>query len=86
MRRSRRNGFVLAAFWISFAVPIHQYPTSNRQAFPCGYGHYFILGSATAVGSGFEVAVEQATHQAHLSTRGAKSACRRALGSVTVGP
>ncbi|MFF2095615.1 low temperature requirement protein A [Streptomyces sp. NPDC058202] len=65
---------VFAAFWIYFAVPIHQYLTSNRQAFLWGYGHYFILGSAAAIGAGIEVAVEQATHHAHLSTRAASFA------------
>ncbi|MFC8969185.1 low temperature requirement protein A [Streptomyces sp. NPDC057094] len=65
---------VFAAFWIYFAVSIHQYLTSNRQAFLWGYGHYFILGSAAAIGAGIEVAVEQATHHAHLSTRAASFA------------
>lgn len=65
---------VFAAFWIYFAVPIHQYLTSNRQAFLWGYGHYVILGSAAAIGAGIEVAVEQATHHAHLSTRAASFA------------
>ncbi|MEW2167925.1 low temperature requirement protein A [Streptomyces sp. NPDC007084] len=65
---------VFAAFWIYFAVPIHQYLTSNRQAFLWGYGHYFILGSAAAIGAGIEVAVEQATHHAHISTLAASLA------------
>ncbi|MEU8789219.1 low temperature requirement protein A [Streptomyces sp. NPDC048643] len=65
---------VFAAFWIYFAVPIHQYLTSNRQAFLWGYGQYLILGSAAAIGAGIEVAVEQATHHAHLSTLAASLA------------
>ncbi|MFC8073945.1 low temperature requirement protein A [Streptomyces sp. NPDC057307] len=59
---------VFAAFWIYFAVPIHEYLISNRQAFVWGYGHYVILGSAAAIGAGIEVAVEQVTHHAHIST------------------
>ncbi|MFJ8074067.1 low temperature requirement protein A [Streptomyces sp. NPDC096176] len=59
---------VFAAFWIYFAVPIHEYLASNRQAFVWGYSHYVILGSAAAIGAGIEVAVEQATHHARLST------------------
>ncbi|MFD9073309.1 low temperature requirement protein A [Streptomyces lasiicapitis] len=65
---------VFAAFWIYFAVPIHEYLVSNRQAFVWALGHYVILGSAAAIGAGIEVAVEQATHHAHISTRAASFA------------
>ncbi|MBT2395532.1 low temperature requirement protein A [Streptomyces sp. ISL-100] len=65
---------VFAAFWIYFAVPIHEYLRSNRQAFFWGYGHYLIFGSAAAIGAGIEVAVEQATHHAHISTLAASLA------------
>ncbi|MFG2429093.1 low temperature requirement protein A [Streptomyces sp. NPDC048590] len=77
---------VFAAFWIYFAVPIHQYLTSNRQAFVWGYGHYLILGSAAAIGAGLEVAVEQATHHAHISTLAASLAVTvpTALFMITV--
>ncbi|MFI6333660.1 low temperature requirement protein A [Streptomyces sp. NPDC050535] len=77
---------VFAAFWIYFAVPIHQYLTSNRQAFIWGYGHYLILGSAAAIGAGIEVAVEQATHHAHISTLAASLAVTvpTALFMITV--
>ncbi|MEL3948195.1 MULTISPECIES: low temperature requirement protein A [Streptomyces] len=65
---------VFAAFWIYFAVPIHTYLVSSRQAFVWGLGHYVILGSAAAIGAGIELAVEQATHHAHISTLAASSA------------
>lgn len=65
---------VFAAFWIYFAVPIHEYLVSSRQAFVWGLGHYVILGSAAAIGAGIEVAVEQATHHAHISTLAASCA------------
>ncbi|WP_406288466.1 low temperature requirement protein A [Embleya sp. NBC_00896] len=65
---------VFAAYWIYFAVPIHGYLGSNRQAFLWGYGHYVIFGSAAAIGAGLEVAIEQAVGEAHISTVAA-SAC-----------
>ncbi|MGW7197383.1 low temperature requirement protein A [Streptomyces chryseus] len=77
---------VFAAFWIYFAVPIHEYLHSNRQAFFWGYGHYLIFGSAAAIGAGIEVAVEKATHHAHISTLAASLAVTvpTALFMITV--
>ncbi|MEV7343884.1 low temperature requirement protein A [Streptomyces sp. NPDC093544] len=77
---------VFAAFWIYFSVPIHLYLASNRQAFVWGYGHYLILGSAAAIGAGIEVAVEQVTHHAHISTLAASFAVTvpTALFMITV--
>ncbi|MYW04798.1 low temperature requirement protein A [Streptomyces sp. SID3343] len=65
---------VFSAYWIYFAVPIHDYLVSGKQAFLWGYGHYVIFGSAAAIGAGMEVAVEQAVGVAHVSLVGA-SAC-----------
>ncbi len=65
---------VFAAWWIYFAVPIHDRLRSNRQAFVWGYGHYLIFASAAAIGAGIEVAVEQAVGEAHLSTTAAAAA------------
>ncbi|GGT99067.1 low temperature requirement protein A [Streptomyces violascens] len=65
---------VFAAWWIYFAVPIHDHLTSNRQAFLWGYGHYVVLASAAAIGAGMEVAVEQAVGKAHISAIAAGSA------------
>ncbi|WWQ69093.1 low temperature requirement protein A [Streptomyces sp. Q6] len=65
---------VFAAWWIYFAVPIHDRLQDNRQAFVWGYGHYFIFASAAAIGAGIEVAVEQSVGEAHLSTTAASAA------------
>ncbi|MFE2373217.1 low temperature requirement protein A [Streptomyces sp. NPDC059398] len=52
---------VFGAYWIYFAVPIHEHLASNRRPFLWGYGHYLVFASAAAIGSGIEVAVEQVT-------------------------
>ncbi|MFG2501470.1 low temperature requirement protein A [Streptomyces sp. NPDC048441] len=65
---------VFAAWWIYFVVPIHGRLSANRQAFLWGYGHYFILGAAAAIGAGIEVAVEEAVGKAHISTLAASAA------------
>ncbi|MFI6879222.1 low temperature requirement protein A [Streptomyces sp. NPDC050400] len=65
---------VFAAWWIYFAVPIHDRLASNRQGFLWGYGHYFVFASAAAIGAGIEVAVEQAVGKAHISTTAASAA------------
>ncbi|SEN09423.1 low temperature requirement protein A [Actinacidiphila rubida] len=62
---------VFSAWWIYFAVPIHDYLASNREAFLWGYGHYAVFTSAAAIGAGLEIAVEQAVGSAHVSTRAA---------------
>ncbi|MGW1988616.1 low temperature requirement protein A [Embleya sp. NPDC001921] len=64
---------VFAAYWIYFAVPIHDFLASNRQAFLWGYGHYVIFGSAASIGAGLEVAVEQAVGEAHISRMAASA-------------
>ena len=65
---------VFSAYWIYFAVPIHRHLVSNRQGFVWGYGHYFVFGSAAAIGAGLEVAVLAATHHAHIGPVGAAAA------------
>ncbi|WP_328582345.1 low temperature requirement protein A [Streptomyces sp. NBC_00370] len=65
---------VFSAWWIYFAVPAQRRLSSNRQAIPWGYGHFVIFGSAAAIGAGLEVAVEQATGEAHISTLAASAA------------
>lgn len=65
---------VFAAWWIYFVVPIHGRLSGNKQAFLWGYGHYFILGAAAAIGAGLEVAVEEAVGKAHISTFAASAA------------
>ncbi|MFI5854757.1 low temperature requirement protein A [Streptomyces parvulus] len=77
---------VFAAFWIYFASPAHEYLAEVRRPLWWGYGHYLIFGSAAAIGAGVEVAVEQVTHHAHLSTLAASFAVTgpTALFMVTV--
>ncbi|MEU3523788.1 low temperature requirement protein A [Streptomyces sp. NPDC038707] len=65
---------VFSAWWIYFVVPIHGHLRSSRRAFVWGYGHYLVFASAAAVGAGLEVAVEQATGKAHISTLAASAA------------
>jgi low temperature requirement protein LtrA len=65
---------VFAAWWIYFAVPIHDYLVSNREAFLWGYGHFAVFTSAAAVGAGLEIAVDQATGKAEISTEAASAA------------
>ncbi|MEU8677676.1 low temperature requirement protein A [Streptomyces sp. NPDC048560] len=65
---------VFAAYWIYFAVPIHEHLVGRRQAFVWGYGHFLIFASAAAIGAGIEVTVEQVTHHAHISATAAAAA------------
>ncbi|MFE2284440.1 low temperature requirement protein A [Streptomyces sp. NPDC059443] len=65
---------VFAAWWIYFAVPMHERLTSNREAIPWGYGHLLIFGSGAAIGAGIEVAVEHAVGKAHISQLAANAA------------
>ncbi|MEU9252633.1 low temperature requirement protein A [Streptomyces sp. NPDC048270] len=65
---------VFAAWWIYFAVPMHEYLTSNRQAIPWGYGHLLVFASGAAIGAGIEVAVEHAVGKAHVSQIAANAA------------
>ncbi|MGW5400997.1 low temperature requirement protein A [Streptomyces sp. NPDC003952] len=65
---------VFAAWWIYFAVPMHEHLTSNREAIPWGYGHLLIFASGAAIGAGIEVAVEHAVGKAHVSQLAANTA------------
>ncbi|MFJ8211062.1 low temperature requirement protein A [Streptomyces sp. NPDC096033] len=65
---------VFAAWWIYFAVPVHERLTSNREAIPWGYGHLLIFASGAAIGAGIEVAVEHAVGNAHISQVAANAA------------
>lgn len=58
---------VFAAYWIYFSTPVTEHLASGIRSFVWGYGHYFVFGSAAAVGAGLEVVVEQAVHKAHIS-------------------
>ncbi|MCX5199002.1 low temperature requirement protein A [Streptomyces sp. NBC_00249] len=65
---------VFAAWWIYFAVPMHEHLNSNREAIPWGYGHLLIFASGAAIGAGIEVAVEHAVGKAHISQLAANAA------------
>jgi low temperature requirement protein LtrA len=65
---------VFAAWWIYFAVPMHERLNTNREAIPWGYGHLLIFASGAAIGAGIEVAVEQAVGKAHISQVAANAA------------
>ncbi|GAA3380434.1 low temperature requirement protein A [Streptomyces racemochromogenes] len=65
---------VFAAWWIYFAVPMHERLNTNREAIPWGYGHLLIFASGAAIGAGIEVAVEHAVGQAHISQVAANAA------------
>jgi low temperature requirement protein LtrA len=58
---------VFAMWWVYFDQPTHRLLTSNRYAFPWGYGHYLIFSSAAAVGAGLGVVIDHATDHAHVS-------------------
>ena len=62
---------VYSMWWIYFDRPVHDLLTSIRKAFVWGYGHYFVFGSAAAVGAGLAVAVDAATHHAKIGPVGA---------------
>ncbi|HET6634712.1 MAG TPA: low temperature requirement protein A [Streptomyces sp.] len=65
---------VFSAWWIYFVAPIHEHLTSNRRAFLWGYGHYAVLASTAAIGTGLEVVVEHASGETDLSPAGAAAA------------
>ncbi|UQX01541.1 low temperature requirement protein A [Streptomyces sp. RerS4] len=65
---------VFAAWWIYFAVPMHERLNTNREAIPWGYGHLLIFASGAAIGAGIEVAVEHAVGKAHISLIAANAA------------
>src|SRR4051812_4503266 len=54
---------VFAMWWLYFDRPAAELLTSSRIAFLWGYGHYFVFGSAAAVGAG--LAANADGHLAH---------------------
>lgn len=59
---------LFAMWWLYFSQPGHGVLVSTRLAFLWGYGHFFVFGSAAAVGAALAVAVDHATGTAHVST------------------
>jgi low temperature requirement protein LtrA len=60
---------VFALWWLYFDRPAENLLSELRHSLTWGYGHYFIFGSAAAVGAGLAVAVDHAAHQAEISSR-----------------
>jgi low temperature requirement protein LtrA len=58
---------VSALWWLYFDRPAHGLLTTLRTSILWGYGHYFILASAAAVGAGLAVVVDYHTHHAEIS-------------------
>jgi low temperature requirement protein LtrA len=58
---------VFALWWLYFDRSAHGLLTTLRTSMLWGYGHYFILASAAAVGAGLGVAVDYDTHHAAIS-------------------
>jgi low temperature requirement protein LtrA len=57
---------VFSMWWLYFDQPAHELLTSLRMGFFWGYGHYFVFGSAAAVGAGLAVAIDHKEHASHL--------------------
>jgi low temperature requirement protein LtrA len=63
---------VFGLWWSYFKRPAHEgLRVSPRSAFIWGYGHYFVFGSAAALGAGLEVAAETIEHATELGEVGA---------------
>ena len=60
---------LFSLWWIYFSKPAHRFLTSNRTAIRWGYGHYFIFGSAAAVGAGLAVNVDHLLGKTAIDTR-----------------
>ncbi|HWB38067.1 MAG TPA: low temperature requirement protein A [Rugosimonospora sp.] len=69
---------VFAMWWVYFDTPAAPLLRSNRQAFPWGYGHYFVFTSAAAVGAGLGVTIDHDTGHGTLG--------RAATGAVVAVP
>jgi len=57
---------VFAMWWLYFAKDAASLLTSKVWAFVWGYGHYFVFGSAAAVGAGLEINVDRASGETHI--------------------
>jgi low temperature requirement protein LtrA len=66
---------VFSMWWLYLDMPAEAIVASVRRefakrlsgAFVWGYGHYVVFACAAAVGAGLAVAIDRATHHAHLS-------------------
>ena len=55
---------VFTMWWLYFERPTGDLLTSIGRSFEWGYGHYFLWAAAAAVGAGFAIEVDVATHHA----------------------
>ena len=62
---------VFAMWWLYFAKDAARLLTSIRRAFIWGYGHYFVFGSAAAVGAGLQINVDHAGGGTHIGATAA---------------
>ena len=58
---------VFSMWWLYFEPGEPRLESSSKYVFEWGYGHYFVFGSAAAVGAGLQVAIDYETHVAHTS-------------------
>jgi low temperature requirement protein LtrA len=59
---------VFTMWWLYFERPTDDLLTSIGRSFEWGYGHYFLWAAAAAVGAGFAIEVDVATHHAAIGT------------------
>jgi low temperature requirement protein LtrA len=57
---------VFAMWWLYFERTTGDLLTSISRSFEWGYGHYFLWAAAAAVGAGFAIEVDFATHHAEI--------------------
>jgi low temperature requirement protein LtrA len=65
---------VFSFWWLYFDHSGHDALTTLRRAFLFGYGHYFVLSAAAAVGAGLAVAFDHASHRAEITATAAGAA------------
>jgi len=65
---------VFSMWWLYFGKPADHGGVTSRASFVWGYGHLVVFASAAAVGAGVSVVVDQASHHAEISARGATAA------------
>jgi low temperature requirement protein LtrA len=58
---------VFSMWWLYFLWPSAHILQKHAKHFRFGYAHYFIFGSAAAVGAGIGVTIDQATHQSAIT-------------------
>ncbi len=62
---------VFAMWWLYFAKDAARLLTSHLWAFVWGYGHYFVFGSAAAVGAGLQINIDHAIGESPIGATAA---------------